>query len=59
MPSEVIKRRKEEDNVPYDIWVQRGLITVTEGNQNDFTLVTQWFLMMIRTYEIRPLWVRL
>src|SRR3989339_445468 len=37
MPSEVIKRRKEEDNVPYDIWVQRGLITVTEGNQNDFT----------------------
>ena len=57
MPSEVIKRRKEEDNVPYDIWVKRGLITVTEGNQNDFTLVTQWFLMMIRTYEIRPLWV--
>ena len=57
MPSEVIKRRKEEDNVPYDIWVQRGLITVTEGNQNDFTLVTQWFLTMIRTYEIRPLWV--
>ena len=57
MPSEVIRRRKEEDNVPYDIWVQRGLITVTEGNQNDFTLVTQWFLMMIRTYEIRPLWV--
>ena len=57
MPSEVIKRRKEEDNVPYDIWVQRGLITVTEGNQNDFTLVTQWFLMMIRNYEIRPLWV--
>ncbi|MDD3860193.1 MAG: terminase large subunit [Bacteroidales bacterium] len=57
MPSEVIQRRKEEDNVPYDIWVQRGLITVTEGNQNDFTLVTQWFLTMIRTYEIRPLWV--
>ncbi len=57
MPSEVIERRKEEDNVPYDIWVKRGLIIVTQGNQNDFTLVTQWFLKMIRTYEIRPLWV--
>lgn len=57
MPSDVIERRKEEDNVPYDIWVKRGLITVTDGNQNDFTLVTQWFMMMIRTYEIRPLWV--
>ena len=49
MPSAVIERRKEEDNAPYDIWVKRGLITVTEGNQNDFTLVTQWFLSMIRT----------
>jgi phage terminase large subunit-like protein len=57
MPSGVIEKRREEDNVPYDIWVKRGLITVTEGNQNDFTLVTQWFMMMIRTYEIRPLWV--
>ena len=57
MPSAVIERRKEEDNAPYDIWVKTGLITVTEGNQNDFTLVTQWFLSMIRTYEIRPLWV--
>ncbi len=57
MPSGVIEKRREEDNVPYDIWVKRGLITVTEGNQNDFTLVTQWFMHMIRTYEIRPLWV--
>jgi len=57
MPSGVIEKRKVEDNVPYDVWVQKGLITVTEGNQNDFTLVTQWFLKMIRTYEIRPLWV--
>ena len=57
MPSGVIEKRREEDNVPYDIWVKRELITVTEGNQNDFTLVTQWFMHMIRTYEIRPLWV--
>ena len=57
MPSGVIDKRREEDNVPYDIWVKKGLITVTEGNQNDFTLVTQWFMQMIRAYEIRPLWV--
>lgn len=57
MPSGVIDKRREEDNVPCDIWVKKGLITVTEGNQNDFTLVTQWFMQMIRTYEIRPLWV--
>jgi len=57
MPSEVLKKRMEEDNVPYDIWLKRGLITLTNGNQNDFSLVTKWFIKMIQQYEIRPLWV--
>ncbi len=57
MPGEVLQKRITEDNVPYDIWVKRGLVTLTEGNQNDFSLVTQWFMKMIQTYGIRPLWV--
>lgn len=57
MPSDVLQKRIEEDNVPYDIWVKKGLITLTDGSQNDFSLVTHWFLKMIRTYEIRPLWI--
>lgn len=57
MPSEVIKKRMDEDNVPYDIWVKRGFITLTEGSQNDFSLVTQWFIKVIQEYQIRPLWV--
>jgi len=57
MPSDVVKKRMEEDSVPYDIWIKRGLITLTEGSQNDFSLVTQWFMKMIQEYQIRPLWV--
>ncbi|MBU1094292.1 MAG: terminase large subunit [Firmicutes bacterium] len=57
MPSDVVKKRMEEDNVPYDIWIKRGLITLTDGSQNDFSLVTQWFMKMIQEYQIRPLWV--
>ena len=57
MPSEVIEKRKEEDNVPYDIWVKRGLLTLTDGSQNDFTKVTEWFKDMVYDYGIRPLWV--
>lgn len=57
MPSEVLKERMEEDNVPYDIWVQKGFITLIEGSQNDFTLVTSWFRKMIDEYDIRPLYV--
>src|SRR3989339_55200 len=57
MPSEVVEKRTKEDNVPYDIWVKKGYVTLTDGNQNDFSLVTKWFMKMIQTYSIRPLWV--
>lgn len=57
MPSDVVKKRIEEDNVPYDIWIKRGFITLTDGSQNDFSLVTQWFMKMIQEHQIRPLWV--
>jgi phage terminase large subunit-like protein len=57
MPSEVVEKRIKEDNVPYDIWIKKGFVTLTEGNQNDFSLVTKWFMKMIQTYGIRPLWV--
>jgi len=57
MPSEVLRKRIEEDNVPYDLWVKKGYITLTDGNQNDFTKVTEWFVSMVRDYSIRPLWV--
>ncbi|MCL2521268.1 MAG: terminase large subunit [Erysipelotrichales bacterium] len=57
MPSEVIEKRKEEDAAPYDTWVAQGLITVTQGSQNDFSLVTKWFVEMIRGHQVRPLWI--
>lgn len=57
MPQDVLEKRMQEDNVPYDIWVKRGLITLSEGSQNDFSKVTDWFKEMVQTYDIRPLWV--
>ena len=57
MPEELIDKRMQEDNVPYDIWVKRGLITTSPGSQNDFSKVTEWFKSMVNLYDIRPLWV--
>ena len=57
MPSDLVLNRVQEDKIPYDIWVKKGLITLTEGNQNDFSKVTEWFVSMVRKYGIRPLWV--
>ena len=57
MPSDVLKKRIEEDSVPYDIYLKNGFLTLTEGSQNDFSLVTKWFLKMVQVHNIRPLWV--
>ena len=57
MPGDTLNKRMQEDSVPYDIWVKKDYITLTEGAQNDFSNVTQWFLKMVRDYDIRPLWV--
>ena len=57
MPKDVLEKRMQEDSVPYDIWVKKGYITLSEGSQNDFTKVTQWFQQMVWDYGIRPLWV--
>lgn len=57
MPEELVQKRMQEDNVPYDIWVRKGYITLSEGSQNDFSKVTEWFRSIVEKYDIRPLWV--
>lgn len=57
MPKDVLEKRMQEDSVPYDIWVKKGYITLSDGSQNDFTKVTEWFQRMVWDYGIRPLWV--
>ena len=57
MPKDVLEKRMQEDSVPYDIWVKKGFITLSEGSQNNFSKVTEWFQHMVWDYGIRPLWV--
>lgn len=40
------------DSVPYRIWQERGLITLTEGNKVDYHYITEWFKMMQEKYDI-------
>ncbi|MGE4417566.1 MAG: terminase large subunit [Marinobacterium sp.] len=57
MPADLVEERAKEDMVPYDIWVQRGLITPSRGNRVDYRDVTDWFLLMRERYGIYPYWV--
>lgn len=42
---------------PYELWAEQGWISINEGAQVDYSLVTKWFVEMVNDHDIRPLWV--
>lgn len=42
---------------PYAKWRDEGWLTVCESATVDFHLVTQWFVDMVKVYNIRPLYI--
>jgi len=42
-----------EDLSKYKEWIRQGFITITPGNENDFSLVTAWFVMLFKDYNIK------
>lgn len=57
IPETKIEEKADNDNVPYDIWEKRGLLTVCSGAKINYTNVTEWFLKMHQEYDISALWV--
>ncbi len=43
--------------VPYKLWAEQGWLTINEGAQVDYSLVTKWFVEMVQKHDIRPLWI--
>ena len=43
-----------DDDKDYREWLKQELLTVSPGNDNDFSLVTQWFVKCVKEYGIRP-----
>ena len=42
-----------EDKKNYLDWARQGLVTVSPGNENDFSMITTWFVKLFRQYGIR------
>lgn len=42
---------------PYKLWADQGWITICEGASVNYHQVTEWFVHMVKDYDIRPLWV--
>src|SRR5690606_8699610 len=57
VPGGIVEQRAKEDKVPYDRWVERGLITPCPGNRIDHRYVTDWFARLRDEYGISTYWV--
>ena len=54
MPADTIQDKIEQDKVPYDTWAEQGWITLTPGNQVDYSYITAWFVQMLKEFKLLP-----
>ena len=55
MPGNKVAEATARDGLPYDIYRQRGLLTVCGENTVDYHAVEDWFLKLEKEYEILPI----
>lgn len=57
LPAERIDEATERDGVPYNIYIQRGLLTPSGDNYVDYHDAYNWFIRLVQEFEILPLQV--
>lgn len=59
IPKSKIKDKEYSDKreAPYKKWAENGWLSVSDGATVDFHAVTEWFVMMVNEYNIRPLYI--
>lgn len=57
LPAEKIDECTQRDGVPYDIYIQRGLMTASGDNFVDYRDCFRWFTNLVEQYQILPLQV--
>lgn len=55
LPSERIDEATQRDGVPYNIYIQRGLLKESGENYVDYKDCFEWFRMLVEEYQIYPL----
>jgi phage terminase large subunit-like protein len=57
IPEDLVEKRVQEDKIPYDIWIEQGLIRTCPGNKNHPKYVTEWFLEIQNEKDIYIPWI--
>lgn len=51
MPEEVYEQHLKTDKVPYNIWMEKGWLTLCAGNKIDYRLIYKWFVDIQEQYN--------
>lgn len=57
LPADNFNQRVKLEKIPYDKWLQRGLLRLCNGNSINYSDITSWFMEMLNKYGITPLWI--
>ncbi len=57
LPRDSFEKRVQQDKIPYDKWLEQGLLRLCNGNSINYGDVTAWFLEMVNDKGITPLWI--
>ena len=57
LPEDNFTQRVEQEKIPYDKWLEAGLVRLCKGNTINYSDVTAWFLEIVKDHGITPLWV--
>lgn len=52
MPAAQLRHLQERDGVPYDIFVKRGVLTLSGENAVDYRDIFQWYVDLVQKYKI-------
>ena len=55
LPAEKIDEATQRDGVPYNIYIQRGLMSASGDNFVDYHDCFNWFVRLVEQYQILPL----
>ncbi|WAA10322.1 terminase large subunit [Fervidibacillus albus] len=53
IPESKIEKLNKEDRNRFEDWIRKDLVVVSPGNENDFSLVTKFFVTLYQDYDIR------
>ncbi|ANZ45463.1 terminase large subunit [Cloacibacillus porcorum] len=52
LPEDLLEKREQEDQIPYGVWKEQGLLRTTPGNRVHYRHVVEWFLELREQCDI-------